>query len=307
MFWLVWRRNRVALISLVVLSGLIALAHFIVATRPSSVPSPPSHDLVGILGSFVRGISGLTPMLPGFMAALVGGTLLAKELNSGTHRFLFTQQNSRNRWFITGTATVLIAVAVMSVPLSLALTSVTDQISVDRGFGYFSQDILAMPATAVFVTSFAMLIGAATKREIVGVVSGPVIGWGTWLLFNNILRPTYATPLSTTDHPIRVDSDNDGFRETIDTSVWLVDQELRDIESKEVLSNAEMSQRYGEFYAENGTSAEFVPSDQGLEWVYHYHPYDRYWSFQFIETGILLGLTALCLGAAFWVVNRRTG
>jgi hypothetical protein len=36
-----------------------------------------------------------------------------------------------------------------------------------------------------------------------------------------------------------------------------------------------------------------------------YQPADRFWTFQWIETGIYLAISALAIGATFWLVRRR--
>jgi hypothetical protein len=36
-----------------------------------------------------------------------------------------------------------------------------------------------------------------------------------------------------------------------------------------------------------------------------YQPADRLWTFQWIETGIYLAISALAIGATFWLVRRR--
>jgi hypothetical protein len=36
-----------------------------------------------------------------------------------------------------------------------------------------------------------------------------------------------------------------------------------------------------------------------------YQPADRFWSFQFIEAGIFVALTAAALGTAIWLLHRR--
>jgi hypothetical protein len=45
----------------------------------------------------------------------------------------------------------------------------------------------------------------------------------------------------------------------------------------------------------NGAQANFIT----------YQPADRFWTFQWIETGIYLGFTVLALGATFWLVRHR--
>ena len=39
--------------------------------------------------------------------------------------------------------------------------------------------------------------------------------------------------------------------------------------------------------------------------VITYQPADRFWTFQFIEAGIFVALTAAALGATIWLLHRR--
>jgi hypothetical protein len=38
---------------------------------------------------------------------------------------------------------------------------------------------------------------------------------------------------------------------------------------------------------------------------YLYQPADRFWTFQSIEAGIFVALTAVALGATIWLLHRR--
>jgi hypothetical protein len=38
-----------------------------------------------------------------------------------------------------------------------------------------------------------------------------------------------------------------------------------------------------------------------------YQPANRFWTFQSIETGIYLGLSALAIAATVWLIRRRVG
>jgi hypothetical protein len=43
----------------------------------------------------------------------------------------------------------------------------------------------------------------------------------------------------------------------------------------------------------------------GYHWVVTYQPPSRFWTFQFIEFGVFLGGTLLCLAVAVWWTLRR--
>jgi len=39
--------------------------------------------------------------------------------------------------------------------------------------------------------------------------------------------------------------------------------------------------------------------------VISYQPADRFWTFQFIEAGLFVALTAAALGTTIWLLRRR--
>ena len=52
-----------------------------------------------------------------------------------------------------------------------------------------------------------------------------------------------------------------------------------------------------------GHIGDWVLSANGL---ITYQPADRFWNLQFIEAGIFVALTAAALGAAIWLLHRRS-
>jgi hypothetical protein len=44
----------------------------------------------------------------------------------------------------------------------------------------------------------------------------------------------------------------------------------------------------------------------GYHTVFEYHPADRFWTFQLIETGVLLGLAIVAITVAALALRRRT-
>jgi hypothetical protein len=47
------------------------------------------------------------------------------------------------------------------------------------------------------------------------------------------------------------------------------------------------------------------PAGDQFNNAYLYQPADRFWTFQSIEAGIFVALTAVALGAAIWLLHRR--
>jgi hypothetical protein len=46
--------------------------------------------------------------------------------------------------------------------------------------------------------------------------------------------------------------------------------------------------------------------ENGYRFVDTYHPVSRFWTFQFIESGIFVGLSIAVLAVAVWWILRRT-
>jgi hypothetical protein len=60
-----------------------------------------------------------------------------------------------------------------------------------------------------------------------------------------------------------------------------------------------MTGHFGDWVLGAGTTA-------GQRWI-SYQPASRFWTFQFIEAGLYVALAVLALGAAVWLLRRRTG
>jgi hypothetical protein len=76
-------------------------------------------------GPILEPVSALGALLPVVLGVLVGGPLLAREFEQGTHRLAWTQSVTRGRWLAARLALAagLVAVPVVAIPLNLAAQS----------------------------------------------------------------------------------------------------------------------------------------------------------------------------------------
>ena len=139
MLWVVWRQHRLALAGTLALFGV--LAAFLVAQgigmhatwnqlglgRPPTPSAPPGSRALAItfeneyltLGMYAPRVVMFVPLVVG---ALVGAPLLARELESGTFRFAWTQGIGRTRWLVTKLVALGLALTLVALAFSLVFS-----------------------------------------------------------------------------------------------------------------------------------------------------------------------------------------
>ena len=99
MTWLAWRQFRVSGAAVYALLAALAAAFVLV-----SLPDLTGATLIDTLGqggsqATVYGVGVLAMLaLPAVIGVFWGAPLVARELENGTHRLVWTQSISRTRW-----------------------------------------------------------------------------------------------------------------------------------------------------------------------------------------------------------------
>src|SRR5579859_7437767 len=133
MAWVSWRHHRIALGGVALFLGALALWLWIagsslhhayaaaIACHPAS--SNACQNLIATFQStnvILKGGFVLQP-LPALIGAFVGGPLLAREMETGTFRYAWTQGFGRRRWALAKLVTLAVAVTVPATAFSLEL------------------------------------------------------------------------------------------------------------------------------------------------------------------------------------------
>lgn len=273
MVWLTWRQHRwQALVTVALIAGAALLLAL------DSVP----YDVLKAL-----------PVVPGLVGLFWGVPLLTREYERGTDSLVWTQSVPRSRWLVVkftalGTAVTLCGLAFGAVVLGWAAT-------VDAPMGRFSGDVFGVTgvvAGAWFLALFALgaASGAVLRRMLpamavtIAVFAGLVIG-------AYLVRGHYAEPEIAVSGEHGIDVPDDAL--VTDTGLLGPDGER--------LSWDEATTRCA------GTEAVGCMFDQGYVRQYTlYQPADRYWRFQWTETGLLLVLAAGLLGVTARLVVSRS-
>jgi hypothetical protein len=314
--WVTWRQHRAALGAVVVVLGGLALYLWktglqihqawtaVVTCHPANsyaCGEPAGLFLTRYVPDEVTAGILLT-LAPALIGAFVGAPVLARELETGTFRYAWTQGFGRWRWTLG-----------KLVPLAIAVTAAAGALSV-LSWWYFQPFFAAHFGTplapALFdlrgivyaawtlaAFSIAALAGMLIRRVVPAIVAALAVYFGLALLPGLWLRQHYLTPLLTTS--------NNG-----PGSAWVIGQWF----TKGGKFAFAVPQKSGTIAgliqqhcpsAPNGITLGQCLAQHGYTQWTSYQPATRFWPFQLIEGGWLLALSVLLMAVTVWLVRRR--
>ena len=297
MIWLIWRQHRGELLgALVVLAGLGALLLL------HGVPMHRAFDRDGIAAcqQFVFGAEALRPdqtgvdrscfdtlrafddrftalpdqfttwlpFLPMLAGMLIGAPLLAREYEQGTWQLAWTQGVTRARWLATTIAAVLGGVLAVSAVFAVGMTWWIGPLTPQQFTPEkFNHAVLVFPGYVLVAVAIGILAGVVVRRTIVAaaITVGGYLAVRLPIEFG--LRPRFRDPLTT-----------------------------------DVLAEAEGGWITHDIQV--GSSPDGSPFPDSTQ-TFEYHPADRFWDFQLIETAILIGITTVLIVIAWRLVVGR--
>lgn len=122
MTWLTWRQFRAQAATLY---AAVAVCLLVVLLTGSQLPRTAT-DIFDLLTPGERRLYSagiiLVALAPALVGAFLGAPLVARELESSTHRLAWSQSVTRTRWLATKLGLIALAVAVAAGALSLAVT-----------------------------------------------------------------------------------------------------------------------------------------------------------------------------------------
>lgn len=181
MIWLTWRQFRVQF--LVVAAVIVAAGVIFAVTGPGL-----ADDYRRLTDSFIQslGVERLNPALyrvgqlllyavPPVIGAFWGAPLIARELETGTHRLVWSQSIGRRRWLATKLAVTGGSAIAITGLLSLAVSWWSDPIDKAVNAGQDSNTYLPRMFPSVFSARGLVPIGYAAFAFALGVALGLVI------------------------------------------------------------------------------------------------------------------------------------
>lgn len=318
--WVVWRRYRTTIVA--VASVLSVLSVYLVVTGlrirsayDSLTACTPAHsaacsyrwvDFHNSYGS--PGLIGtLFLFLPGLVGVFAGAPLFARELETGTFRYTWTQGAGRMRWSIAMLVPAALGSAAIMIAFGL-LVSWHDRPLVRAGVIYRLHPI-SFPVSGVATAGWTLLgfalgvlVGVVWRRTLPALATA-FGGWFGLAYLASVLRRHYLPPLTTT----RLDLGN---RESMTIAQWWERHGVR-------VPASEINRMLNSIGAQEGTSGKVTvhPGSAGIDPVHYliqrgytqvtsYQPDSRYWTFQWIELGWLAVLSLALIGTTLWLLRR---
>jgi hypothetical protein len=307
MAWVTWRQHRTVLGGVAVFLGAFAVylwltglqMHHSYATACHSASSIGcTINFTGRYATTGNVVSIFLQAVPALIGAFAGAPVLARELETGTFGYAWTQGIGRWRWTLGKLVPLAVAVAAAAGAFSV-LYSWYNQPFFAAGYVIpFSTRVFGLRGVAFAawtLAAFAIgaLAGMLIRRAVPAIAATLTAYAGLALAAGLFLRQHYMTPLTTS-------------KLNLAGSAWIISQwytkggkfafPARGTQIVSTLQHLCPSSRI--------SNAQCL-SQHGYTWWASYQPGSRFWPFQWIEGGWLLALSVLLIAATVWLVRHR--
>lgn len=321
--WVAWRRYRAAFVTI---TALLAAATVVLVIRGEHMRhayaalqacTPVRSARCGFVFTTFQDtyanlgpIGGLFVFVPGLIGTFTGAPLLARELETGTFRFAWTQGAGRMRWLIALMVPGAVGAAAIGAAFGAIFTWYYHPLTaggfVPRQNGsIFPVTGLAIAGWALLAYSVGILAGVLGRRVLPAVVVTLLVWTGLAFTASHLRQYDYQAPISTSRMQIAT--------RDLQVENWWTFHGAR-------ISNARLDQVLQAAGAPSidGGSVRVAPGQTATDPVSYllqhgytqwtsYQPDSRYWTFQGIEFGWLAVMSVLLLATATWLVRRRGG
>jgi ABC-2 family transporter protein len=317
MAWVTWRQHRIALAGVAALLGALALYLLLTGLQlhhayAAAIACHPASSVAcqGQVSQFLsthnttsKTIAALLQPVPALIGAFVGAPVLARELETGTFRYAWTQGFGRWRWTLAKLVSLAIVVAAAAGAFSLLFSWCYQPFFAKNPYEVLRYplepavfDLRGVAFAAWTLAAFAIgaLAGMLIRRVVPAIVATLVAYTGLAFATALYLREHYLTPLRTTNP-------------NVPGSAWILSQwwtkggkPVSQSALNQVLQGAQLSPKSGYLQA----AIQYLSQHGYTQWT-SYQPSSRFWPFQWIEGGWLLVLSVLLIAATVWLVRRR--
>jgi hypothetical protein len=291
MLWVVWRQYRPTFVSVAAVLGAATLYLVLAGLKihhdfaAMTACHPASSDLCAALANSFTGvdwhISNATMVLinlaPVLLGAFAGAPLLARDLENGTFRYMWTQGAGRVRSTIARLVLVGIFISVLAGIVGQVfawffqpalenagdsgMTVLTESVFHSRG--------LVFPAWTLATFAIGAFCGMLLRRTVPAMAVTMGAYAGLYVLAWRVLSPRYPVSLVTSNPHLTQIAGNVPAN-TLNTSPWILSS------------------------WQTGSTV----------WL-RYIPVSRFWPMQFVEAGWLVVLSVLLIAATVWLARHR--
>jgi hypothetical protein len=319
MMWLVWRQHRKQAMFLLV--GLAALALVLVPTGRQAHDAAAAYarcldglgtaalmetqrtDVCQTLGERFANThtswafaSILLLFLPLLVGLFWGAPLVAREVEQGTHRLVWTQSVSRTRWMfaklgLTGAVILVVAIA-YTLLLSWWMEPLNGTIVSRMSYLSFDQQGVAPIGYTLFAVAAGVFAGTLTRKVLPAMAITLVAFLAARVVVTLLVRPNIMEPVARTV-PVAGDTPREPNPALGD---WILSADIYN-------ADGTLRQAGATAFCSGEPGAPCSTDTSYNQWTLQ--PGDRYWLFQWVEVSLFVLVAAVLLTAAAMRVRRH--
>ncbi|HEX6681247.1 MAG TPA: hypothetical protein VF062_00515 [Candidatus Limnocylindrales bacterium] len=331
MIWFTWRQFRaqtvIAAAALAAFGVLLLVTASIITDLYAPVAACQS-DCASVVSVFLARFRssaafpaflaalGAAYLLPPLLGIFWGAPLIARELETGTHRLAWNQSVTRTRWLAVKLAAGCAIAATSTGLLSWAVTIWSERVYTASHDGMvpllFGSRGIVPVAYAVFAFLLGVTAGMLLRRVVpamaatLAIYVAAVVAMPLWVR---------ARLVPAQHETIALDAENiQGISMSSDSGTMHV-VGMEEIEGAWTVGNRTITGDGTTFTGPADPTAcgpdaspvkcrEWLGS-LGLRQDIFYHPGDHFWPLQWAEAGVFIGLAALLAAFCFWWVRHR--
>ncbi|NUS05039.1 MAG: ABC transporter permease [Nonomuraea sp.] len=273
-------------------------------------------------------------LLPALVGLFWGAPLITRELETGTHLMVWNQTITRTRWLTVKLSLVGLAAVAAAGLCGLLVTWWSTPLDNSAAEGYALMDPLVFTARgiapmgyAAFAFVLGVTVGMLVRRLLPAMALTLALFAVVQLAMPLLVRAHLMTPVTATFELGQPNVDGigiprDGARSpevTLSAAVpghagaWVLESVLLDPSGRVIAETGQqgvinVSSTSGPCAPTGPSAGEACMAEinrLGYRQQATYHPLDRFWPFQWIETGIYALLTIALTGFCFWWLRRR--
>jgi ABC-type transport system involved in multi-copper enzyme maturation permease subunit len=321
--WVTWRQHRSALAGVLAVLGGLSLFMLINGLAMHHAYTSLGLDTCGNLGSagcqsqlsaFQQHYFGLADhlphlvmLLPGLIGVFVGAPLVARELESGTFRFAWTQGPSRVQWIVTKLALLAVVLTAFALAFSTLFTWWYGPFDAINGrltsYGAYEISGLVFAARTLFGFTLGALLGVLIRRTVPAMAATAAL-WVAVVVPSMLwLRPLIQKPITVIGAAAKgiTPGQDVPFNATV-VNHWFQDAAGHHVGFDQLFQQA--------IAANSGTPPSpeqfnsYLAQHHDTPWI-SYRPNGWFWHFQTIEASGYAILAILAAVATVLLLRRR--
>ena len=285
-----------------------------------------------------RALDILAMVAPALLGIFWGAPLLARELETGTYRLAWTQSVTQSRWLVTkigmGAGITVAAAGLLTLTITWWYRAL-DHVGSNQ-YDLFERRGITPIGYAVFAFAAGVLLGAVIRRVVPAMAATLAVFIGARVAIAIWLRPHLLSPLHKTLSLLG--ADGFGFASRNGGPITLIAKGSAGVntwtQSTSIVTSGghkATSAQLTAFIQQHcpaianpppaapgpnhpvkagpAAAASFDACRQQAGKLFHlvltYQPANRYWTLQWLETGIFVSLAIVAVGISYWWLTHR--